>query len=103
MTKNNSRGLLHGLLYFAAGTVAGTLLAIGLHTWMSFISGGGFEAAYLWDLPSWLLGAFVGLLAFLYGLVGYYGVVRGLVWQIIGTLLGAGFVTLMSLLLNLFL
>ena len=102
MTKNNSRGFLRGLLYFIVGTLAGTLLAIGLHTSMALLNGASFEIAYLWDLPSWLLGIFVGLFGFFFGLIGYYGVVRGLAWQIIGTLLGAGFVTLMSFVLNLF-
>ncbi len=102
MAQNNSQGFLRGSLYFLIGTIVGVLLAIGLHTGMALDSGGSFDVAYLWDLPSWLLGLLIGLLAFFYGLLGYYGVVRGLVWQVVGTLVGAGFVTLIRFLLNTF-
>lgn len=102
MNQNNSRGLLRGLLFFVIGTLAGALLAIVVHTAAAAANGESFQVAYLWDLPSWLLGTLVGILGFFYGVVGYYGIVRGMVWQVVGTLVGAGFVTLMSFVLNTF-
>ena len=101
MKQNNSGGFLRGASFFAIGTLAGLLLAIGLHTLMAVTSGGSFETAYLLDLPSWLLGLLVGLLGFFYGLIGYYGLVRGMIWQVIGTLAGATVVTLIRLIQNL--
>ncbi len=96
MKQNNSRGFLRGLTYLVIGLVAGLALGVGLHA----LTTGAFEAAYLLDLPSWLLGTLVGVLGFFYGLLGYFGVVRGLVWQLGGTLAGVAFVTLVRGLLN---
>src|SRR5687767_10597963 len=35
----------------------------------------------------------LGFTAFFFGLYGYRGITRGLVWQVVGTLIGAFFVT----------
>jgi cytochrome c oxidase subunit 1 len=85
MNKNSSRSIGSALLYFVLGLVAGTAVGVLLHTFTS----GKFEVGYLLDLPSWLLGTLVGVVAFLYSEVGYYGVVRGLVWQVAATVIGA--------------
>lgn len=42
-----------------------------------------------------------GFSAFFFGLWGYRGITRGLVWQVVGTILGASFVTLIRLMLGL--
>ena len=85
MNKSSSRGFGTALLFFVGGLVLGTVIAVLLHT----LTTGKFETGYLLDLPSWLLGALVAVVAFLYALIGYYGVVRGLLWQVAGTLVGA--------------
>ena len=100
MKQNNSGGFIRGASFFAIGTIAGLVLAIALHTLMAVTSGSQFEVAYLWDLPSWLMALFIGLFGFFFGLIGYYGVVRGLTWQIIGTLSGATLVTVIRLIQN---
>ena len=102
MKQNNSLGFSRGATFFVIGTLAGVILAIILHTAMAAVTGAGFSIAYLWDLPSWLLGLFIGLLGFFFGLIGYQGAVRGLVWQVVGTLGGATFVTIIRLVQNLF-
>jgi cytochrome c oxidase subunit 1 len=97
MSKNSSRGFGAALLFFLVGLVAGTLLGILLHT----VTTEKFETAYLLDLPSWLLGILVAVVAFLYALVGYWGVVRGLLWQVAGTVVSALLFTLGRFLLGL--
>ncbi len=72
------------LLFLLIGTLIGLALGVGLHTATS----GGFAPYYLLDIPSWMLGLLVGTLGFFYGLLGYYGIVRGLVFQVVGTLAG---------------
>ena len=89
MNKSSSRGFGTALLFFVIGLLAGTVVAVLLHT----LTTGKFEIGYFLDLPSWLLGALLAVLAFLYALVGYYGIVKGLLWQVVGTLVGALFVT----------
>ena len=86
MSKNSSRGIGAALLFFLVGFVAGALLGVLLH----IVTTGKFETVYLLDLPSLLLGVLVAIVAFLYALVGYWGVVRGLLWQVAG-LVGLGF------------
>ncbi len=72
------------LIFLLIGTLLGLALGIGLHTATS----GGFQSTYWMDVPSWMLALLVGTLGFFYGLLGYYGIVRGLVFQVIGTLAG---------------
>ncbi|MCX6082918.1 MAG: cbb3-type cytochrome c oxidase subunit I [Chloroflexi bacterium] len=97
MKKSSSRGLGAVLTFFVVGFAVGLVIGILLHT----LTTGKFEAGYLLDLPSWLLGILVAVVAFLYALVGYTGVVRGLLWQVAGTVGGALFVTLIRFLLGL--
>jgi cytochrome c oxidase subunit 1 len=97
MSKNSSRGFSAALLFFLVGLAAGTLLGVLLHT----VTTGKFETTYLLDLPSWLLGTLVAIVAFLYALIGYWGVVRGLLWQVAGTVVGALLLTLMRVILGL--
>jgi len=97
MTKSSSRGFQSALLFLVIGLVAGTLIGVILHT----LTTGKFEVAYLMDLSSWMLGLLVGIAAFFYGLIGYTGLVRGLVWQVIGTLAGALLVSGIRFLLGL--
>src|SRR3972149_9409752 len=97
MSKNSSRGFVAALLFFLVGLVAGTLLGVLLHT----VTTGKFEIGYLLDLPSWLLGSLVATVAFLYALVGYWGEVRGLLWQVAGTVVSALLFTLGRILLGL--
>ena len=97
MDKSSSRGFVTALLFFIAGLLAGTLIAVLLHT----LTAGKFETAYLWDLPSWLLGVLVAVVAFLYALVGYWGIVRGLLWQVAGTIIGGLLFSLLRVVLGL--
>ena len=71
--------------FFIAGQAVGLLLGILIQTALA----GAFSVDYFKDVASWLLGLLVALLGFFYGLIGYYGLVKGLVWQVIGTLVGA--------------
>src|SRR5688572_8475125 len=76
------RGLL---LLVVAGAIG---LGVGLALEM-LISG-----SLIWNGP--VAGAFTILFsvtAFFFGVYGYRGITRGLVWQVVGTLLGALFVT----------
>lgn len=82
---SSSGNFNRALLFFLIGTLLGLALGVGLHT---ATSGGEFNPAYLMDIPSWMLGLLVGTLGFFYGLLGYYGIVRGLVFQVVGTLAG---------------
>ncbi|GAB4493830.1 MAG: cytochrome c oxidase subunit I [Anaerolineales bacterium] len=77
------------MLFLLIGTLVGLSLGVALHTATS----GGFAPIYLLDVPSWMLALLVGTLGFFYGLLGYDGVVRGLVFQVIGTLAGILLVT----------
>lgn len=96
MNNNSSRDFVKSLLFLVIGLVVGTAVALLLHV----LTTGTFETGYLLDLPSWLLGLLVGIVAFFYGLLGYQGIVKGFVWQVIGTLSGALLVSLLRFLLN---
>jgi cytochrome c oxidase subunit I len=74
------------LVLLVLGGVFGYSLGLGLD---GFVAGRFDFVAPLAGLFS-LLGS---VTSFTFGLVGYHGVTRGLVWQIIGTLLGSFFVT----------
>ena len=97
MNKNNSGGFLRGLLYLVVGLLLGTAVALVIH----WIVAGQFDIAHLIDRPdvmvplAWYAGILVGVVGFFYGLVGYRWVTRGLVWQFVFTLIGAGFATVL--------
>jgi len=96
MNKSSLRGFGTALLFFVFGQIVGTLIGVLFHT----LTAGRFETAYLLDLPSWLLGTLLAVVAFFYALIGYTGLVRGLIWQVIGTIAGALFVSLIRFLLG---
>ena len=75
-----------GLLLLLIGGVIGYALGLGLD---ALVSGRADFVAPVAGLFA-LLGS---VTAFFFGLVGYSGVTRGLVWQILGTLAGGFFVT----------
>lgn len=81
---SSSGNFSRGLAFFGLGSALGLALGVGLHAATS----GGFSPAYLMDIPSWMLALLVGALGFFYGLLGYFGIVRGLVFQVLGTLAG---------------
>lgn len=85
MKTSSSRGIGAALWFFVIGLVAGTAIGVLLHT----LTTGKFETGYVLDLPSWLLGVLVAVVAFLFALIGYTGVVRALLWQVAGTVTGA--------------
>ncbi len=89
MENKSSQEFFKGVKLAVGGLLAGTVLGILLH----ILSTQAFDVSYLWDLPSWFLGLFAAVLGFFYGLLGYWGIVKGLIWQIGGTLIGAFFVT----------
>ncbi len=83
---NNIKPVWRGLLLLLAGSVLGYFIGFGLD---ALIQGSLNFTAPLAGLFS-LLGA---VTAFFFGLVGYRGITRGLLFQIIGTLAGGLFVT----------
>jgi hypothetical protein len=83
-----------GLLLLLIGGVIGYVVGLGLD---ALISGRLDLVAPLAGLFS-LLGS---VTAFFFGLIGYSGVTRGLVWQILGTLAGGFFVTAIRALMGL--
>jgi len=104
MNQKNSGGFLRGLLYLVVGLLLGTAVALVIH----WIVAGQFDIAHLIDRPdvmvplAWFAGILVGIVGFFYGLVGYRWITRGLVWQFVFTLIGAGFATLLLWVSNLF-
>ncbi len=104
MNQNNSRGFLRGLLYALLGLLLGTVVGILLH----LVAEGPFDLSHFVDRAnlmnplSWFLGVLIAVVGFFYGLVGYRWITRGLLWQFVFTLLGAGFSTLLLWGSNLF-
>ena len=83
-----------GILLFALGGLVGYLVGLGLDA----LVGGRI------DFTAPVAGLFALLIAataFFFGLLGYRGITRGLVFQVIGTLVGALFITLIRLLMGL--
>lgn len=90
----NMKPVWRGLLLLLIGGVFGFIVGLGLD---ALVSGRLDFAAPLAGLFT-LLGS---VTAFFFGLVGYRGVTRGLVWQIVGTLVGGFFVTAIRALMGL--
>jgi len=83
-----------GLLLLVVGGFVGYLVGLGLD---ALVSGSPDFVAPVAGLFSLLIAA----TAFFFGLVGYRGITRGLVFQVIGTLAGGLFITLIRLLMGL--
>ncbi len=96
MKQASSGSFSRAMLFLLVGTALGTALGVLAHV----LTSGEFQTAFLTDVPSWMLGFLLGTLGFFYGLIGYTGIVRGLVFQVLGTLGGAAFVTLIRALLG---
>jgi len=77
------------VVFYLAGQVIGLIFGVLIQVMVT----NTFEPKYFWDLASWLLGVLLSLLGFFYGLVGYYGIVKGLIYQVIGTLFFASLTT----------
>jgi cytochrome c oxidase subunit I len=91
MTKSNPVG--SGLLLLVVGGVIGYGVGLGLD---AVISGSlNFNGSI-----SGLFALLFAVTAFFFGLYGYRGITRGLVWQVIGTLLGGLFVTAIRFLMG---
>src|SRR6266498_4778190 len=89
----NAHPVRRGLLLLVIGGVIGYGIGLGIDL---LVSG---ALNYTGSVAS----AFALLLAvssFFFGLYGYRGITRGLVWQVIGTLLGGFFVTGIRLLMG---
>jgi len=86
--------VLRGLLFMLVGGSAGFALGlvIALAATGQADPAGSVPAVFAW---------FLGATAFFYGLSGYGPAARGLVWQVVGTLAGALFVTLLRLVMGL--
>ncbi len=82
---------------FLGGQVVGLLLGVLIQTALA----GVYNGAYFKDIASWLLGVLLALLGFFYGLIGYYGLVKGLVWQVLGTIAGGLLVSAIRFLMGL--
>jgi hypothetical protein len=84
MTKSNPVG--SGLLLLVVGGVIGYGVGLGLDL---LITGSlNFNGSV-----SGLFALLFAVTAFFFGLYGYRGITRGLVWQVVGTFLGGLFVT----------
>lgn len=78
--------IMRGLLLLVAGLFLGYLVGLGLN----------FLVNQQLNYTSSVAGFFslvIGAALFFYGLIGYRTITRGIVWQIVGTILGALFVT----------
>ncbi len=82
-TKNSVR---RGFLLLLLGGLIGYGLGVGLDV---LVTGQLDFAAPISGMFTLLFAA----VAFFFGLVGYWGITRGLVWQVIGTLVGGLFVS----------
>src|SRR5574342_226429 len=83
---NRKNSVRRGFLFLLVGGVLGYGLGFGLD---ALVTG---QPDFLAPLAG--LFAFLGaVLAFFFGLVGYWGITRGLVFQVLGTLVGGLFVT----------
>jgi len=89
---------LRGLIFLLIGYVIGSQLFAGL----AAIVSGKYNP---FDLSSWILGLVVGALAMLYGFVGSdmfkTALFKGIVWQIVGLLIGGFFVSAIRALMGL--
>ena len=108
MTKNNSGSFSRGVTYMLVGLLAGALVGMVIHTIVNAMAEGQFDLTFLvtraslMNPLSWYFGILIGVVGLLYGLVGYWGIVRGLVWQLVFTLIGALFTTLLQFVMNTF-
>jgi cytochrome c oxidase subunit I len=80
------KSVSRGFLSFVIGAIAGYLLGIGLEWLMT----GTFNVI---TPVTFLFVSLFGLIAFSYGTGWYSALTSGLVWQIVGTFVGAGLVT----------
>jgi cytochrome c oxidase subunit 1 len=110
--------LLEGSLHVVAGVVLGLVVAIAAFSWglagfntvtrgLLLLIAAGIVGYFLglfldlfisgsWNFTGSVASAFALLMAataFFFGLYGYRGITRGLVWQVVGTLIGGFFVT----------
>ncbi len=84
MRKTNS--VWRALLLLAVAGVVGVAMGAGIEL---LITG-----SMVWNGPvAGALGILLAVTAFFFGVYGYRGITRGLVWQVVGTLVGALFVT----------
>jgi cytochrome c oxidase subunit 1 len=90
----NIKPVWRGLFLLVIGALIGYGIGLGLDT---LVQGTLSYQAPVAGLFSMLIGATL----FFFGLVGFRGVTRGLTFQVLGTLLGAGFVTLIRALMGL--
>jgi len=87
-------GILKALLFLLLGLLIPVLVIDGLY----FLGSGTFMFTYP---VAWFVGLIIAAVGFFYGMVGYWGITRGLVFQFFGTLAGALFATLIRLLMGL--
>ena len=83
-----------GILLFALGGLVGYLVGLGLDALV------GSRIDFTAPVAG-LFALLIAATAFFFGLLGYRGITRGLVFQVIGTLVGALFITLIRLLMGL--
>lgn len=90
----NIEPVWRGLILLAAGAIVGYFLGVGVD---AAVQGQFNFTAPVGGLFSLLIGAIL----FFLGVNGYHGITRGLVWQLVGTLAGALFITLIRLVMGL--
>src|SRR5215813_9258489 len=84
MFKKNTVG--SGLLLLVVAGLVGYGIGLGLETLVTGTPKFDGSVAFAFSL-------LLAVSAFFFGLYGYRGITRGLVWQVVGTLAGALFVT----------
>ena len=90
MTKSNPVG--SGLLLLVVGGVIGYVLGLGLDYLVTLLTTGTGALNFSGSVPG-LFALLLSVTAFFFGVFGYRGITRGLVWQVVGTLVGGLFVT----------
>ncbi len=90
----NIKPVWRGLILLVVGAVLGYFVGVGVD---AAVQGRVNFTAPVGGLFSLLVGAIL----FFFGVNGYHGITRGLVWQLLGTLAGGLFVTLIRLVMGL--
>ena len=90
MRKRNP--VLTGLLLLVVGGAIGYGVGLGVDFLVTQLTKGAGELNFSGSVPS-AFTLFFAVSAFFFGVFGYRGITRGLVWQVVGTLIGGFIVT----------
>ncbi len=91
---SNIKPVWRGLILLVIGAAIGYFVGVGIDA--------AVQGQFNFTAPvGGLFALLIGAILFFFGVNGYQGITRGLVWQLLGTLAGALFVTLIRLLMGL--